>query len=129
MENGPGARDVSARIQKSANNGAIHAKINNLLENFKTDIMRSLSSQLDELQIKKKHDEIEKAVSIFYPECRKKHPLKECPLNNIEVCAPCEQDHPTQLFPSLPRLKAVLKGTTEETEQDYFVAPKKKWQQ
>ena len=40
----------------------------------------------------------------------KKDPLKEFPLNSVKVCALCEHDHPTQLFPSLWRLKAVLRA-------------------
>lgn len=71
---------------------------------------------------------MEKALSIFYPKCRKKDLLEECTLNDVEVCALFEHDNPTKNFPSLPRLKVVLKGTTEETRQDYSVVPKNPWQ-
>jgi hypothetical protein len=40
------------RVQKSANGGATRAKIGNLLENFKTDMINSFASQIDTLQVK-----------------------------------------------------------------------------
>ena len=48
----------------------------NLFGNFETKIIRTLSSQLDVLQAKKKQekqDELEKALVVFYSKCRKKH--------------------------------------------------------
>ena len=37
-------------------------------------------------------------MAIFYPKCKQKHPLKECPLNNIEIYKICELEHPTSNF-------------------------------
>jgi len=45
----------------------------NLFGNFETKIIRTLSSQLDVLQAKKKQekqDELEKALVVFYSKCR-----------------------------------------------------------
>lgn len=67
-------------------------------------------------------------MAIFYPQCRNKHPLKECPLNVVETYAICEQNHSTSMCPSLPRLKAVFQGANEETYQLYFMVPKNSWQ-
>ena len=47
-------RDVFDRTQKSSNGGATHAEIGNLLENFKTEIMSSISSEIDVLRANKK---------------------------------------------------------------------------
>jgi hypothetical protein len=44
----------SARIMKSTNGEVTRDEIGNLFENFKIDIISSLSSQLDVLQVKKK---------------------------------------------------------------------------
>jgi hypothetical protein len=60
---------------------------------------------MHKLQINKKQEELELALSIFYPKFWKKHPLKECPLNRLEICGICEQDHATSSFPSLSGLK------------------------
>jgi len=79
------------------------------------------------LQAKKKQMELEKTMVIFCPQCRKKHPLKECPLDTIEICAICEQSHSTCACPSLLALKAVFQGANEEPDQLYFMGSKKLW--
>ena len=73
--------------------------------------------------------ESEKALSIFCSKCRQKHPLRECPLNNVELCGLCEQGHPTNLFPTILKLKATMQGNEEEVEQAYFVSQQKPWKQ
>jgi hypothetical protein len=50
-----GPRDIVSKVTKSSNGGGVtKVEIGNLLDNFKTDILISLSSQLDILQAKKK---------------------------------------------------------------------------
>jgi hypothetical protein len=76
------SRDTTfSRVQKSASGGATRAEIGNLLEDFKTEMLSSFASQMDTLQIKKKQAEAEAALSIFCPQCRDKHPKRECPLD------------------------------------------------
>ena len=41
---------------------------------------------------------------------KKRHPLRECPLDNVPVCAICTENHKTEDFPSLPGLQAIFKG-------------------
>jgi hypothetical protein len=41
--------------------------------------------------------------------------LKECPLNNIEICVICTGEHSTEHCPSLPRLKVIYQGGNETT--------------
>jgi len=83
---------------------------------------------MDTLQVKQKQIELDKAMAIFCPKCRKKHPQREFPLNSMEECAICELSHATSSFPSFPRLKAVFQGTGEEVDQLYFMGSKKPWQ-
>ena len=45
-------RDVFDRTQKSSNGGATRVEIGNLLENFKTEMMSSISSKMDVLRAK-----------------------------------------------------------------------------
>ena len=52
VKNGKGIRDT--RINKSASGGVTRVELGNLLENFKTDILSTLSSQLDTIKTKKK---------------------------------------------------------------------------
>ena len=49
-------------------------ELGNLLENFKTDILGAMGSQLYTLQDKKRQDEEQAVMSIFCPRCRTKHP-------------------------------------------------------
>jgi hypothetical protein len=116
------AKDTTfSRVQKSENGGATRAEIGNMLENFKTEMINSFSSQMDTLQVKQKKVELEQALCIFYPKCRKKHPPRECPLNSVQVCLICELDHPTDQFPSLLGVKASMKATNEEAEDVYQI--------
>jgi len=56
-------------------------EIGNILEEFKIEILNSLRSQLDTLQMKKEEE--------------KKKSGKECPLDHIKVCGICSEDHAT----------------------------------
>ena len=107
----------------------MQAEIGNLFEDFKTEFLNTLTMQIDTLQEKKKQVESEKALSIFCSKCRQKHPLRECPLNSVELCGLCEQGHPTSLYPAIPKLKATMQGSEEEVEQAYFVNQWKPWKQ
>ena len=102
------SREVFNRTQKSSNGGATREEIGNLLENFKTEMMSSISSKIDVLRAKQKQVVEDLTLCVFYPKFRKKHPLKECPLDKVEVCQLCELNHDTKEIPSLPQVKAVL---------------------
>ena len=114
-KSGKSPRDLVSRITKPSG-GVTRTEIGNMLDNFKTDILSSFSSQLDTFQAKKKK-EADLTLTVFCSRCRKKHPLRECPLDNIEICGICEQNHDTKSCPSLPELKTVSQGATGETEQ------------
>ena len=70
--------------------------------------MSSISLEIDGLRAKQKQAVEDLTLGIFYTKCRKNHPLKECPLNKVEVCQLCELNHDTKEFPSLPQLKVIL---------------------
>ena len=53
--------------------GVTRIELGNLLENFKTDILGEMGSQLDALQVKTNQEEECVAMIIFYPRCRTKH--------------------------------------------------------
>ena len=102
--------DPYSRNLKAVSSGGItRVEIGNLLENFKTDILSTIGSQLDMLKIKKKQEEENAIMCIFSPRCRRKHFSRECPLDNISVCGLCIEDHPTEKCPSLPSLLAIYK--------------------
>ena len=52
---GRGIRDT--KVNKYASKGVTRVELGNLLENFKTDILGTLSSQLDTIKFKKKQEE------------------------------------------------------------------------
>ena len=121
MREGP-----SRTSRTTGTSGVIRTELGNLLENFKTDILGTLSSQFDVLKTKRRKEEEDiAALHIFCPKCRKRHPLKECPLNIISVCALCSDKHPTDNFPSLLELQALYKINNEPMDQSY--ASKRPW--
>ena len=112
------------RVVKSSSGGITRLELGNLLENFKTDILGTISAQMDTLNIKKKFED--EALAIFCLRCKKKPPIKNCPLNSISVCGVCAEDHTTEDYPSLPGLQAIYKGANEPAAQQ---GQRKPWQQ
>ena len=98
-------RDVFDRTQKSSNGGAAHAEIGNLLENFKTEMMSSISSKIDVLKAKQKQAVEDLTLGVFCHRCRKNHLLREFPLDKVEVCQLCELNHDMKECLSLPQVK------------------------
>lgn len=101
--------DLGPRVMKTVSRGVSQMELGNMLENFKTNIFSSLASQIDALQTRQKHVDLEKAMAIFFLKCRQKHPLKECPLNNVDLYGLCEHKHTTKDCLSLLGLKVVYK--------------------
>jgi len=62
---------------------------------------------MDILHIKIKQEEAERSLAIFFPRCTRRHLRNECRVNSMEACSVCEENHSTDKFPSLPRLKVV----------------------
>jgi len=93
---------------------------------FQTDILGSLSEQIDTLKLQNKQRFENVALSIFCPRGRKKHALRECSLElkTIETCAICTNNHDTKECPYLPSLKAIFtdEGILEQVEPLYFIA-------
>src|ERR1700733_12662889 len=70
---GKGPRDpFLIRANKSATRSVSRAEIDNIFDEFKTDILGSLSEQLDTLKIHNKQKAEAEALAIFFPKCRKK---------------------------------------------------------
>eukprot|EP00253_Pinus_taeda_P005000 PITA_05000 len=123
----PAEHDRFARENKISSKGVTRVEIGNLFENFKTNILGTLTTQLDVLQAKQKQMEAEQNLVIFCPRCRKKHSHKECPLDTVQTCAICIRDHSTESCPSLPGLKAVYKEAEEEPEVVYLLNQCRQW--
>ena len=83
--------------------------------------------EIDVLRGKQKQAVEDLTLGVFYPKCRNNHPLKECPLNKLEVCKLCELNHDTKECPSLPQVKAVLQESTPDVEPTYFITQKNPW--
>jgi hypothetical protein len=64
---GKGPRDILTKNDKTVGSGVTREEIGSMLEYFKTNIFSSLSSQLDTLQMKKKREEVELSLSMFFP--------------------------------------------------------------
>jgi hypothetical protein len=70
---GKDSRDSLSKVSISASGSVTRVELGNLLENFKIDLLSTLSSQIDTLQVEKK-EEKEPILSIFCSKCRNKHP-------------------------------------------------------
>ena len=90
------------------------AEIGNMLDEFKTDILGSLSEQIDTLKLQNKQKDETNALTIFCPKCINKHSLRECPLDAkfIETCVIFLENHETKSFPSIPGLKVYFQEET-----------------
>ena len=100
----------------SSSNSSIKGEIGNMVEDFKSEMLQTLSLQLDTMNIKRKQEEAKRALVIFCPRCTRRHPRDEFPLNCIKICSVCEENHSTDKCPSLTGLKAVHQGVEGVTE-------------
>jgi len=66
----------------SSSNSSIKGEIGNMLEDFKSKMLQIFSMQMDTLHIKRKQEEEERALAIFFPRCTRRHPRNEFPLNS-----------------------------------------------
>ena len=44
-------------------------------------------------------------LGVLFPKFTKKHPVREFPLDKVEVCGLCELENDTKGFPSCPKSK------------------------
>jgi hypothetical protein len=114
-----GIRTPFTRNNNITSGGVTRAEVGNLLENFKTDILSTLTTQLDVLQAKQKKIEAEQTLAIFFHRCRRKHGPRDFPLDAVQVCAICAKDHDTEQCPSLPGLKLSL-GKQKKKHNHYI---------
>jgi hypothetical protein len=110
-----GMRTSLTRNNNISSGSVMRDEVGNVLENFKMDILSTLTTQLDVLQAKQEKVEAEQTLAIFFHRCIKKHGPRECPLDIVWVCAICSKDQDTYECPSLPGLKFVFKEEEEET--------------
>ena len=104
-------------LKKNVANAITRVKLGNLLENFKNDILNTISDQLDTMKIKQKQEVEIAAMAVFCPKCRHKNLDRKCPLNVIEICGICTLEHLTKKFPSLLSLQAIYKGNAKTIHQ------------
>lgn len=101
-------------MNKSATRLVSRSEIGNTLDEFKTDILGNLSEQIDALKLQNMQEVEADALAIFFPKCRKKHALREFPLDAkiIETCVICLENHESRSCPSIPGLEAVFQEET-----------------
>ena len=84
----------------------LRAELGSLLEDFKIDLLSTFGTQVEVSKTKKIHEQQDHTLSILFPKCRKKHPLKECPLNNVHIFGLCVENHNTDDCSRLKELQA-----------------------
>lgn len=77
-----------AWVNKCASGSISRDEIGNFLDKFETYILGNISEHVDIL-IQNKKKSKNATLSIFCPRFRKKYTLRECPLENIEICVIC----------------------------------------
>jgi hypothetical protein len=105
----------------------MRAEVGNLLENFKIDILSTLTTQLDVFQDKQKKTEAEQTLAIFCHKCRRKHGPRDFPLDVVRFCAIYANDHDMEQCSSLHVLKDVFREAQEETKSLYLMAQCRQW--
>lgn len=58
---------------------------------------------------------------MLFHRCTKRNPKNEWPLDVIETCFVCKEDHSYEKFPYFPCFKVVYQGSKESMEKLYFV--------
>lgn len=99
-----------SRINKSAARTISRDELGNSFDKFKSIILGSLSEQIDTLKVKNKQMAKNDALSICFSKCRKKHALREFPLDikSVETCVICAKNNDAKECPSIPGLKPFL---------------------
>jgi len=98
-----------------------------LFEDFETDLLNTLGTQVDILETRKKQEEQDQVLSTFCPKCRKKHPLRECPLDNIHVCGLCTKNDAIDDCQKLKEFHANQMEESQGMEYLYYLAPRRPW--
>ena len=111
-------KGIQNRNKKTESTYAMIIGLENKMENMKIEIMNTVSKQINSLKFQQKLVEEQESLSIFCPKCRRKHPLRECPLDIKETnkCVICADNHATDKCPSIPGLKAIFEGGQPEAE-------------
>jgi hypothetical protein len=78
------------------------------------------------MNIKKKFED--EALTIFCSRCKKRHLLKNYPLNAVSLCGFCAEEHEIESCSTLLGLQAIYKGASEPVGQAMQGAQKKPWQ-
>ena len=125
-KHGKSVRD--AKVNKSASEWVTRVELGNLLENFKTDILGILSSQLDNIKVRRRQKEENPVLSIFCSKCRKRHMLKDCPLNTVSICGICMEDHATEDCPILLGLQVVFRQGNDPVPPPLQTTYRSPWQ-
>lgn len=123
-----GKRALSSKATKSTSTSVTRAEIGNLLVEFKIDLLSTLGTQIETLKEKKRQEEEDQIMAVFCPKCQKKHALKDYPLENIQVCAFCTENH--DIFHCF-KVKILQNCNVEaniDMENVYFMAAKRPWQ-
>ena len=80
---GKSIRNSIRQLDKSTTPTISRSKLGTMLEDMNNKILHSLALQMDIMQLKMKREEAEKAMTVFFPRCRKKHEKSECPLDTM----------------------------------------------
>lgn len=113
---------------KYASTSVTRVEIGNLLEEFKTDLLSMLGTQIGTLKAKKRQEEEDQMMAVFCPKFRKKHALKHYPLENIQVCAFCTENHDIFHCSKFKVLQNSNVAANTDMENVYFMGTKRPWQ-
>ena len=114
-------RSNQGLLNSSPSTSNIKLEIGSMLEDYTSDMLQTFSLQMDTMQIERNQEKEKSPLAIFFPRCTKRHPINQCPLNVIEVCYVCEENHETGKCTSLLGLEDVYQGEESSLDQFWFI--------
>ena len=71
-------RVIQTVASSYSSNTSIESETGNMLEAFKSEMLKTITLQMDTVQNKRKQEEVERALAIFCPISTRRHPRNEC---------------------------------------------------
>lgn len=83
-------RSIQGLVNSSPSTSSLKHEIRSMFEDFKSEILHKFALHMDTMKIKRRQEDGERELAIFFPRFIKRRPKNEWPLNVIEIYSICE---------------------------------------
>lgn len=103
--------------------------LENNMDNMEIEIMNIVRKKVDSFKFQKKLIEEQETLSIYCPNCTRKHILREYVMDVkiVDNCVIRGGKHPTEEFPSIVGLKPTIEQENLESKPLHATGAKKSW--